>query len=62
MNKPPIGVKPYWISAFDRISDLAQAIDRYSDEKNTTSIKLWAKEIISQCDLVEEMTQLDETR
>lgn len=31
MNKPPIGAKPYWLIYPERINELADAIQRYSE-------------------------------
>lgn len=55
ISKPPEGAKPYYIVAGNRIHELAEAIDRYSDtpKGNLSCIKKWAKEIIAQCDLIE---------
>lgn len=53
-----MGVPPYYVVAQSRISSLAQAIDRFAevDNLNTELIKNWAKEIIAQCDLLDELS------
>lgn len=58
MERPPIGAAPYYIVAVSRISSLAQAIDRFIGISNsdTELIKKWAKEIIVQCDLIDELS------
>ena len=50
-TKPPLGVKPAYIVAEDRIKELAEAIVRLSEEGrcHTEKIILWAKEIQMQC-------------
>ena len=54
-EKPPLGVEPYYIPAESRIKDLAQAIWQNVDTGNTGCIRLWAREIIEQCGLIERM-------
>lgn len=61
-EKPPVGVKPYYISSGERINSLAEAIQRYSTTKNYKTIKLWAGEIICQCKLVEIMTEYENSK
>ena len=50
-EKPPLGVKPYYIAASDRIEELAGAIQRYSPNVDTEYEKIiqWAEEIKMQC-------------
>lgn len=60
LRKPPIGTKPYWISASKRISELCEAIKRYTDysaARSTDLIKLWAEEIVMQCEIIEKMRE-----
>lgn len=60
LRKPPIGTKPYWIGASKRISELCEAIKRYTDysaARSTDLIKLWAKEIVMQCEIIEKMRE-----
>ena len=60
MNKPPLGVKPYFVSATDRIEELSKAIYDYSQETSRTSlIKRWASEIILQCELIEKTQEME---
>ena len=59
--KPPLGAKPGWICAADRISELAGAIQRYADEAHgsdrRTFIREWAEEILMQCDIWDMITE-----
>lgn len=52
--KPPLGVKPCYVSAYGRIGDLADGIKRQlsSDKPDTDLIKRWAVEIACQCDVI----------
>lgn len=55
-KKPILGVKPCYIASYSRITDLAEAIVRHSNEcERQDLIKMWAKEIVAQCDLLEKM-------
>lgn len=57
-EKQPIGTAPAWLVASNRIGELSGAIQRYSDNqpiKHTGNIRTWAREIIAQCDLIDEM-------
>ena len=58
-SKPPLGVKPYWLVAWNRISDLTEAIERqYEDENgNTELVELWAKEIVLQCQILKQLKE-----
>lgn len=58
-SKPPLGVKPYWMVAWSRISDLAEAIERqYEDESgNAGLVQLWAWEIILQCQILKQLKE-----
>ncbi len=57
MDKPTLGVKPYWIAIKERNIELAKAIirhceDEYISEKNelnVQNIKKWAVEIAENC-------------
>ena len=51
--KPPLGVKPCFIQAEERIKDLADAISRYANRGDYEIIKRWANEILMQCDIAE---------
>ena len=54
-TKPPLGASPAYITAENRIKELAEAISRASVEgRNYTGhITLWAKEIIWQCEIIQ---------
>lgn len=56
-TKPPLGAEPYYVAAAQRILELAQAIERASEEiRNYPGhVSLWAKEIIIQCDVLKMM-------
>ena len=55
-DKPPLGCAPSYVPASKRIQDLATAIYNhgYSAELNVGHIRKWAKEILRQCDIIEE--------
>lgn len=50
-ERPPLGVKPYYIAASERIEALAGAIERYAENVDTEYEKImqWAEEIKMQC-------------
>ena len=54
-EKPPIGVTPYYIVAWGRIKDLAEAISRHSlgVERDEKTVDRWAKEIRYLCTMME---------
>ena len=52
-SKPPLGVKPCFICAEERIKDLADGISRYAHKGDYEIIQKWAKEICLQCELAE---------
>lgn len=58
-SKPPLGVKPYWMVALSRISDLVEAIEwQYEDENgNTELVELWTREIILQCHILNQLKE-----
>lgn len=59
-NKPPLGARPYYIMAINRIDELSKAIYDYSQETDKTDcIKKWASEIILQCELIEAMRKVE---
>lgn len=63
MVKPPIGVKPFFVAATDRISDLGHCIARQTDgtiNPNIDFIREWATEILYQCDLIKRMEKTNE--
>lgn len=52
-EKPPLGAKPGYIQAWQRIGELAEAIERqYEVAGNIDCVKVWAKEIALQCDIL----------
>ena len=53
----PIGTVPYYISAWNRIGELANAIIRQYDshDRNIKLVNEWATEITWQCALIESM-------
>lgn len=53
ISKPPLGVKPCYIQAEERIKDLADGISRYAHKGDYEIIKRWANEILMQCDIAE---------
>ena len=63
---PPIGVKPGWLHAAQRISDLAGAIQRYTDDGHGANrrflIREWAEEIEMQLDIWDKITIMEESR
>lgn len=50
-ERPPLGVKPYYIAASERIEALAGAIERYAENVDTEYERImeWAEEIKMQC-------------
>lgn len=54
MKKPPLGVKPAYIHAAERIKDLADAISRNAMESNTYYLRIWANEMVNQIALLNE--------
>lgn len=59
---PPIGVKPGWLCAAQRISELASAIQRYADEEvgpaRRYQIRMWEVEIRMQLDIWDKITDM----
>ena len=55
IEKPPLGCKPAFIVAEDRILDLCSGIGRMIDGGNYEMAKKFAKEIYLQCDLLLQM-------
>lgn len=55
--KPPLGIKPYFVAYFERISDIADAIKRTDDEND---IRFYVSEIILLCTLIEDMRKTDQ--
>lgn len=66
-RKPPIGVKPSWLAATERIKELADGISRYAGyngslEDKTAVMRVWASEIIWQCNIVDKLQNLKNER
>ncbi len=61
--KPPIGVKPGWLYAVHRISELAGAIKRYANEgygeARRILIRRWATKIMMQLDIWEKLSDVN---
>lgn len=56
-SKPPIGVKPYYVAAWQRIGELIDAIERQyeSHDGDAKLVEKWANEIQWQCSLIESL-------
>lgn len=61
-DKPELGCKPYYIASGDRVSELAQAIDRNSENIDVEyqHIEEWAKEIIAHCRIAKDFDEVEE--
>ena len=61
--KPPLGVKPAQIHAWQRIGDLAEAIHRHyeSQNGNPARVALWAEEIVIQAKVIQRFMGREET-
>ena len=55
-ERPPLGCRPCYIPASERIKELADAISRASIDPDGNKVRIvkWAGEIISQCNIVYE--------
>lgn len=64
MHKPPIGVKPGWLHAAQRISELADAIHRHIYDEhvgvNIPLMRMWAEEMILQLEILDKLTESGE--
>lgn len=58
-SKLPLGVKPYWMVAWSRISDLVEAIERQYEDANGNAelVELWAREIVLQCQILKQLKE-----
>jgi len=58
-QKPVLGVKPYYVAAWQRIGDLAEAIERQFESPNgdTELVQKWAAEIGWQCSMIESLKE-----
>ena len=54
-SRPPLGVKPCFLAAEERISDLTDGIKRQlsAEKPDYDLIRRWSKEIGWQCELIE---------
>ena len=57
MDKPELGVKPYFVAYDERINELSDAIYRAHD---TRKIRKYAFEIIKLCQLIDDIRKSDE--
>ena len=57
IEKPPLGVRPAWIAAWQRIGELAEGIIRQyeSSDRKAELCEKWAEEIIMQCEIIEKI-------
>lgn len=55
IEKPPLGVRPAWIAAWQRIGELAEGIIRQCENATGKAdlCKEWASEIILLCEFIE---------
>ena len=53
-RKPPLGVRPAWVAAWQRIGELAEGIVRQYESNNgdVDLVQLWSKEIDVQCRII----------
>lgn len=54
-KKPPLGVKPAWMVAWNRIAELCEAIERQYESHNGDHelVEKWAQEIGWHCSIIE---------
>lgn len=55
-EKPPLGIKPYYIAHGERINDLADAIKRTED---INDIRYYVSEMLLICTLIEDMKKIE---
>lgn len=55
IDKPPLGVRPAYVAAWQRIRELIEGIRRQyeSPDGNSELVKKWAIEIKLQCQIIE---------
>lgn len=60
-EKPVLGIKPYYVAAWQRIGALAEAIERQYQSPNgdTQLVQRWAAEIGWQCSLIESLNEVE---
>lgn len=58
MEKPEMGVAPWWLVAWSRIGELSGAIVRQyeSNHGDAELVEVWAKEIILQCQIIQNLS------
>lgn len=59
-EKPPLGTKPSWLQAEERIKELASAIERNAEKKNVNRLRVWIEELGYQCDILEHVIERKE--
>jgi len=54
-KKPPLGCKPSWVSSYERIKELSEAIARNINgvHKDVKNVRKWATEILYHCEIME---------
>lgn len=62
MSAPPLGVKPAYLVAEDRITELCEAVVRMVEGKNYKLAKRYAREIYYQCDLMNQIESEEASR
>lgn len=60
MDKPPLGVEPFYIAAERRIKELGAAIVRYADSGATKPVRAWSQEITELCNLLDTLWRAQE--
>lgn len=60
-ERPVLGIKPYYVAAWQRIGALAEAIERQYQSPNgdTQLVQRWAAEIGWQCSLIESLNDVE---
>lgn len=56
-KKPPLGARPAWMVAWQRIGELSEAIVREyeTSQSNIKYVRKWAEEIRMQCDIIDKV-------
>lgn len=59
IEKPPLGVRPAWFTAWRRIGELAEGILRQYEcsDARADLCEKWAKEIVMQCEIIEQFRE-----
>ena len=60
-EKPVLGTKPYYVAAWQRIGELAEAIERQyqSNKGDTELVQMCAAEIGWQCSIIESLNDVE---